>query len=306
MGSDQESGPEGGRGAGHVRARCVARCGDAGGSGGAGEGDAGVDSGDEGAAGCGLTQLEEDLHWIRIYPDFNWNTHVISKKRKGARVIKKYDTAQTPYQRTLASHQVSKTVKTKLMKQYRRLDSIILLSQLQALQDQLWAYAYLPSQEVDTQSDDRSDPARGVVVDVKTRIDLSRLKSIALTSGDGASEPTLLTESATSTSSKERLYRKKRRKGRYHLVKHTWRTRPDPFAAVKDEIEETLRRHPHREAKSIFLDLQKKYPGDFSDGQLRTLQRRVKAWRLQQATAVTEEIELVMNAGTSGSNDSVG
>jgi len=33
------------------------------------------------------------------------------------------------------------------------------------------------------------------------------------------------------------------------------------------------------EAKTFFEELQRTYPGRFSDGQLRTLQRRVKRWR---------------------------
>lgn len=33
------------------------------------------------------------------------------------------------------------------------------------------------------------------------------------------------------------------------------------------------------EAKTLFDDLQRKDPGRFQDGQLRTLQRRIKAWR---------------------------
>lgn len=36
---------------------------------------------------------------------------------------------------------------------------------------------------------------------------------------------------------------------------------------------------PERIAKSIFEDLQQRYPGKFKDGQLRTLQRHVKVWR---------------------------
>ena len=198
---------------------------------------------------------------------------------------------------------MSKKIKKKLRKQYRSLDPIALLSQLQALQDQLWAYAYLPPQEVNAHPGDRSGSALTIVAEVKTRIDLSRLKSTVLISGDGANHPTSLTESVQSTTPNVRLCRKKKRKGRYHLVKHTWRTRPDPFAAVKDEIEQTLRRHPHREAKSIFKELQEQYPGTYKDGQLRTLQRRVKVWRQSQVTVVTEEIALIVNAGDSGSND---
>jgi hypothetical protein len=33
------------------------------------------------------------------------------------------------------------------------------------------------------------------------------------------------------------------------------------------------------EAKSIFEDLQRRNPGRFADGQLRTLQRRIKVWQ---------------------------
>jgi hypothetical protein len=38
------------------------------------------------------------------------------------------------------------------------------------------------------------------------------------------------------------------------------------------------------EAKALFQALQRKYPGTFKEGQLRTFQRRVKAWRLKQVT----------------------
>ncbi len=40
-----------------------------------------------------------------------------------------------------------------------------------------------------------------------------------------------------------------------------------------------MENNPERTAISILLDLQKKYPGEYTDGKLRTLQRRVKAWR---------------------------
>jgi transposase len=62
-------------------------------------------------------------------------------------------------------------------------------------------------------------------------------------------------------------------------VDHTWRTRPDPFVEVWDEIRSQLDSHPGLEAKTLFEDLQRKDPGQFQDGQLRTLQRRIKAWR---------------------------
>ncbi len=62
-------------------------------------------------------------------------------------------------------------------------------------------------------------------------------------------------------------------------VSHTWRTRPDPFAEVWEEVKSKLEINPGLEAKTLFEYLQRKYPGRFADGQLRTLQRRVKQWR---------------------------
>jgi hypothetical protein len=62
-------------------------------------------------------------------------------------------------------------------------------------------------------------------------------------------------------------------------VDRTWRTRPDPFTKVWDELREQVRTNPGLEAKTLFEELQRKYPGEFADGQLRTLQRRLKHWR---------------------------
>lgn len=59
----------------------------------------------------------------------------------------------------------------------------------------------------------------------------------------------------------------------------TWRTRPDAFTKVWDELREQVGTNPGLEAKTLFEELQRKYPGEFADGQLRTLQRRLKQWR---------------------------
>lgn len=60
---------------------------------------------------------------------------------------------------------------------------------------------------------------------------------------------------------------------------HTWRTRQDPFAEVWGEMTVLLEVNPGLQARTLFEDLQRRYPGGFSDSQLRTLQRRVKVWR---------------------------
>jgi hypothetical protein len=61
--------------------------------------------------------------------------------------------------------------------------------------------------------------------------------------------------------------------------KHTWRTRPDPFADTWEEIRQLLSAEPDLEPKTLFEHLQRTYPGRFQDGQVRTLRRRIKYWR---------------------------
>ena len=60
---------------------------------------------------------------------------------------------------------------------------------------------------------------------------------------------------------------------------HIWRTRPDPFGQEWETIKEQLIVNPGLEAKTVFEALQREQSGKFSDGQLRTLQRRIKIWR---------------------------
>ncbi len=60
---------------------------------------------------------------------------------------------------------------------------------------------------------------------------------------------------------------------------HDWRTRPDPFTDVWSEVESLLERDQGLQAKTIFEELQRKYPDRFPQGQLRTLQRRFRDWR---------------------------
>ena len=62
--------------------------------------------------------------------------------------------------------------------------------------------------------------------------------------------------------------------------RRSWRTHEDAFEEVWDEVHARLKEHPGLEAKTLFEDLQRRYPGRFLDGQLRTFQRGVKAWRV--------------------------
>lgn len=61
-----------------------------------------------------------------------------------------------------------------------------------------------------------------------------------------------------------------------------WRTREDAFVEHWPELEALLTESPAFEAKTLFEVLLEKYPGRYEEGQLRTLQRRVKAWRAER------------------------
>jgi hypothetical protein len=68
-------------------------------------------------------------------------------------------------------------------------------------------------------------------------------------------------------------------------MERDWRTHPDAFAEVWPDLEALLQVNPGLEAKTLLAHLQRRFPGSFADGQLRTLQRRVKRWRAEHGPA---------------------
>ncbi|HXS19561.1 MAG TPA: IS21 family transposase [Polyangiaceae bacterium] len=58
-----------------------------------------------------------------------------------------------------------------------------------------------------------------------------------------------------------------------------YRTRVDPFEETWPWVEEQLKREPDLQAKTLFEELTRQRPERFDEGQLRTLQRRVRDWR---------------------------
>ena len=75
-----------------------------------------------------------------------------------------------------------------------------------------------------------------------------------------------------------------------------WRTRSDPFESVWPEVKEILKRSPTVEAKAVF-DQQE---GAFQQGQLRTLQRRIKQWEYGSEGG---DVPAEVSAGTSAQSD---
>lgn len=60
-----------------------------------------------------------------------------------------------------------------------------------------------------------------------------------------------------------------------------YRTRQDPFEGVWLEVEKMLEVAPGLEAKTIFERLLERPDGEYSEGQLRTLQRKIRRWRAE-------------------------
>src|SRR5713101_716157 len=82
-----------------------------------------------------------------------------------------------------------------------------------------------------------------------------------------------------------RKYRRSQRLPSEIQAVHSWRTRPDPFQEVWEGLKKRLGEAPGLEAKTLFEDLVEGYPGKFTQGQLRTLQRKIKRWRAEEGPA---------------------
>ena len=84
---------------------------------------------------------------------------------------------------------------------------------------------------------------------------------------------------------------------------HTWRTRQDPFEDSWDVIESMLEINPGLEAKTIFENFQRRNPGRYADGQLRSLQRHIKVWRASEGPAKEVFFTQVHHPGQLGQSD---
>jgi len=82
-----------------------------------------------------------------------------------------------------------------------------------------------------------------------------------------------------------------------------YRTRPDPFEEIWPEVEELLQENPGLQAVTIFDHLQRTSPGRFQDGQVRTFQRRIKAWRATAGPAREVFFPQKHSPGVMGASD---
>jgi hypothetical protein len=199
---------------------------------------------------------------LRLYVNFfQPSMKLLSKERIGGRTAKHYDKAQTPYQRALSANAIGEEQKGRLREAYQKLDPLMLLKKLEHLQDRFWTYAYKKPESLTLSPPECETITQNAVIAQSSIISSSaNLGTLA------------------DFQSPRRMYR---RSGKPRAPR-TWRTRPDPFAEVWGLVQLQVDIDPSRTVKQLFLELQQRYPGKFSDGQLRTLQRRVKQRRREQ------------------------
>jgi hypothetical protein len=165
------------------------------------------------------------------------------KERVGARIRKRYFTPETPCARLLAAEAVADPMKDRLRAVLGTLDPLRLLDEIRTVQHHLAGLA----------------AGERVHVLPHRDADLDHfLKSLAHAWRDGEVRPTHRTGPKP--------------------PRH-WRTRKDPFETTWPRVVTWLESEPDRTAKELFGRLRGECPGDFSGGQLRTLQRRVTEWR---------------------------
>ena len=199
-------------------------------------------------------QLTELYRALRLYVNFfQPSMKLRQKERDGGHVTKRYDAAQTPYQRLESSGALVPPITARLADLALGLDPLGLLRQVEVLQDAFWRHAVAGA------------ATSGEIVSAQ---------------GTEAAEALRSPAPATDTDAPTTGRRRYRHQGK-PPVPHTWRTREDPFAAVWPALCQRLAQEPDLTAKELLAELQSRDGSTYIKGQLRTLQRRVKAWRVE-------------------------
>jgi hypothetical protein len=171
-----------------------------------------------------------------------------SKTRDGARVHKVYLAPATPCDRLLAHDSVDPAIKEKLKAQFNSLDPVRLLQEMRMAQQTLSEFA-----------------AHGV-------------RAEATPAGESDIAVFLANLSSAWKEGEARPTHRNQPK-----AKHWWKTRVDPFVDVWPVIEGWLIAEPTVAVSELMNRLATKIPDVYaSKAQLRTLHRRVKAWRAER------------------------
>ncbi|WP_424137743.1 ISNCY family transposase [Roseomonas chloroacetimidivorans] len=199
---------------------------------------------------------------VRLFVNFFQPSFKLAEKaREGAKVRKRYHPPATPYQRLVADPRTSEEARLRVAALHAALDPVELLRTIRAVQQRLVDIADRPV------AGERAKPTAPSLE--------AFLSGLRTAWQEGEVRPT--------ARPKEKAKRLRRR--------------PDPFAAVTAQLQAWFVAEPWRTSRELLERLQAEQLGSFPAGQLRTLQRRVKAWRREEAhrlvfgtTATEEEI----------------
>lgn len=203
--------------------------------------------------GLSATAALADLYVAaRLFVNFFQPSFKLAEKhRDGARVQKRYHAPATPYQRLLDDPRTADATRTRLTEIFSGLDPVRLLRDIRAAQQRLVALA--DAANPSTVSEKSNAPSLEAFI--------SSLRTV-WQSGDA--RPT--------ASGKPQPKRGRRR--------------PDPLIAVTMQLKRWFEEEPWRTGRELLEKLQAEQPGDYPDGLLRTVQRRLKIWRSEQACAL--------------------
>lgn len=186
---------------------------------------------------------------MRLFVNFfQPSFRLAEKKREGALIRKRYHAPLTPHQRLVADPRTPQALKDALDAQHATLDPVSLLRDIRAAQQSLVELA-------DTAPATSSDPPP---------LD-AFLENLKL--------------AWCSTIEVRPTARPKPSKPRYRTV-------PDPLEAVTESLKAWFNADPDVTGRQLLDRLQAAHPGGYPDSLVRTVQRRLKAWRRERAKAL--------------------
>jgi hypothetical protein len=197
-------------------------------------------------AGLEAAALAQLYGSVRLFVNFFQPSFKLAEKsRDGAKIRKSYHPPATPCQRLMANARVSDEAKRQVKMQHDRLDPVRLLREIRAGQRRL-------------KIADALETATAIEEPTLEQF----LSGLRIAWKGGEVRPTARPKAPAS---------------------RKWRRTPDPFLLVSTQLRAWFEAEPWRTSRELFERLQAENPGTYPDGQLRTLQRRLKEWRHEMA-----------------------
>jgi hypothetical protein len=219
-----------------------------------------------------LQNLHDVMHSYVNF--FQPSMKLISKHREGSKTSRKYDVAQTPYRRMLSSSSVSEGTKLRLQSVFMELDPVLLMDQLEQLQDALWKHAGKRS----------STPAIKAIPQLVEEAAAPQQRKfgtqVLVLEPPASVQVATASVQATQAQPVRRQYRKITKPRKPHPP-HTWRNRKDPLEDVSGWLRIRVLENPKLKIGKLLKELQRDYPGRYSEKHKRTLARRMKEWRAE-------------------------